>query len=291
MEEKRFFESVANLFKKFERISQSFQALDRGFQKTPNNYDPTRYVRANRLLLGINANELPPVKSKEKYSFQDYLNSKGGNKPSDKSGGNTNINNMTFGNRGSNYGGNFNPYQNPNLNNQQSFTSNNYNNPYEQPKVDNTNPYSYEAYKARINPSSNQNKTNISSNANNEFTVFENSFSNKNKSQMRDQNDMRQTTVVPPTDMYTMSQKGEQYNPYSSISLGDQSNVTNPRPSNPNYSVLSNNQYMTQPGVEPQIGNYSQMTPNQFNYNNNNPNNSYRNSSYPTPDNNLKFPK
>ncbi len=71
-EEKKFFDSCSFFMNKFENAYQKLSGLDRGFQKTPINYDGSRYVRAAKLLNGVNVGNLPQIKDKQKYSYNDY---------------------------------------------------------------------------------------------------------------------------------------------------------------------------------------------------------------------------
>ena len=73
-EEKKFFDSCSSFFNKFDNASQKLFGLDKGFQKTPINYDATKYIRAAKLLQGVNIGNLPQIKDKHKYSYNDYQN-------------------------------------------------------------------------------------------------------------------------------------------------------------------------------------------------------------------------
>ena len=63
-EEKKFFDSCSSFFDKFDNASQKLFGLDKGFQKTPINYDATKYIRAAKLLQGVNIGNLPQIKKK-----------------------------------------------------------------------------------------------------------------------------------------------------------------------------------------------------------------------------------
>jgi hypothetical protein len=269
--------------RKFENITSKVQSLDRGFKKSANTYDPTKYVRANRLLHGINVNDLPEVKHKDKYSYDDYLKSKSGQGGQGGQGGALSKSPQNYNNTSSS--------QNKSENNF-SFDGK----------------FSYDNYKEQyLNKSqAGKNNSNVNNNIDgfNDFDHFQNSFSNSNnitnpnlpnKSQINT-NEMRHTTIIPQNDT-SFDQKGmDAFNPYSSITLNQGRSVINNVPDNfynqGHFNLMNNpNNFNNNSGfqqvrqsnvnVQPQIGSYSQI-----NFNNNTGGNSIDN-----PYANLKFPK
>jgi hypothetical protein len=189
-EEKKFFDSCSSFFNKFDNASQKLFGLDQGFKKTPINYDATKHVRAAKLLQGVNIGNLPQIKDKHKYSYNDYQKMK--TQPANNQKLNQNYNNL--GQSGNaNYGVAVNPYnQNQNQNRSQMRSqslgpsnkgNNNLNyNSYLMNKgntgnnnTKNTNPFSYQAYLQKnknvnmgqsINQNNNNNNNNINYNPN-----------------------------------------------------------------------------------------------------------------------------
>jgi len=163
-EEKKFFDNCQKFFFKFENILVKINALSNGFIPTKIEYDPRKHIRATRLLNGVNVNNLPEVHSKQKYSFNDYLNKKGGNE-----GGNNN-NNGNYGR--SNTSNNNNNYYNNNNNNVGRSVSSQ--------ETNNVNPYSYAAYKQKTKNVQKTDFNNNNSKINNNNNNFNLSNSNKN---------------------------------------------------------------------------------------------------------------
>ena len=189
-EEKKFFDSCSSFFNKFDNASQKLFGLDQGFKKTPINYDATKHVRAAKLLQGVNIGNLPQIKDKHKYSYNDYQKMK--TQPANNQKLNQNYNNL--GQSGNaNYGVAVNPYnQNQNQNRSQMRSQSlgpsnkgnsgnmNYNYNYYLMNKANTgndnkkvnNPFSYQAYlknnqNVNMNQSSFQNNNSINTNNNN----------------------------------------------------------------------------------------------------------------------------
>ena len=157
-EEKKFFDACSGFFTKFDNISMKVSALDRGFQKTPITYDPTKHIRATRLLVGVNTNDLPQVTRKDKYSYEDYKNrvKQPSNNPSNNGrenlggqpsytnpyGGSSSTNNMGGGSS-SNFS--YDSY----LKKSNTYAPTDLNPPKNNPPSSST-PFSYEAYKAKM---------------------------------------------------------------------------------------------------------------------------------------------
>lgn len=166
-EEKKLFDNCSNFLRKFDGISQKMQTLERNFVSTKITYDPTRYIRATRILdvpqnnerRGSNSGYFPnsgtvggQPQDQSSFSYEDYKKRQGGNPPPGPGG--------NYGNSG-NYGGNS-DYGRSN--------TYNYGNTSNEPKTEEANPYSYEAYKKKMNDM-NKNK---SGQGNNDFSFADN---------------------------------------------------------------------------------------------------------------------
>lgn len=258
-EEKKFFDACSGFFAKFDNISMKVSALDRGFQKTPITYDPTKHIRATRLLVGVNTNDLPQVVRKDKYSYEDYKKraKQSSNIPSNNIegnfGGQPSYSNSYQGSSSNNMGGGSgntfsyesylkkcNTYAstdlNPPKNNQPSST-----------------PFSYEAYKAKMKTLSKSSfdseapKQSYSNSSNN------NPYSNNNpRNDPFSSNQVSQSYVpdTKPINNYDFgfdnsnSNSNNIPNPYASINFNAPSNQGNDifsKPSNSNdYMKFSN---------------------------------------------------
>ena len=163
-EEKKFVDNCQQFFFKFDNILIKITTLGNGFTPTKIEYDPRRHIRATRLLNGVNVNNLPEVHSKQKYTYNDYINKKGGN-----DGGNNNNNNYGRSNT-SNVNNN---YNNNNNNVGRSVSS--------QQTSSNVNPYSYAAYKQKTkNVQKTDFKNNNNNNNNNNSNLINNQSYNNN---------------------------------------------------------------------------------------------------------------
>ena len=141
-QEKKFFETCYNLINNF---FYGKGVLDQSLPYQKTSYDPMKYIRANKLMEGVDAKSLPDIKMKDKYSFNNF-----------KSGNSMPINNSNFNKKYS-----FEDYKlrksttqqnNNSINNNQNHinnisTINNNKNIQNNEKP--LNPYSYEAYKKR----------------------------------------------------------------------------------------------------------------------------------------------
>jgi hypothetical protein len=163
-EEKKFFDNCQTFFFKFENILVKINSLSNGFVPTNvDNYNPSKHIRANRLLNGLDVKNLTDASPQQKYSFNDYINKKGG----DYGRSNTNVNNNN--NNNNNNKGNYNSDVG------RSVSS----------KVNsNVNPYSYEAYKQKTknvnnNNNNNSNNNNSNNNYNNNNIINNPSFGGK----------------------------------------------------------------------------------------------------------------
>ena len=139
--------TCSNFCRKFDTISMKVNQLDRGFQKTPIKYDPTKHIRATRLLVGVNTNNLPKVTRKDKYIYDDYKT---------RAKTNTIMNDDAFVNGTANNfstGGNSNQFSYDNYLKKSIYQTTNLNPPKTNnvpPQSDNiSSPFSYEAYKSK----------------------------------------------------------------------------------------------------------------------------------------------
>ena len=238
-EEKKFFDSCSNFFRKFDNINMKLNALERGFQKTPIQYDPTKHIRATRLLVGVNMNDLPKVTRKDKYTYEDYKT---------RAKTNTIMSNDAFVN------GTSNPVNNNNNNQfsyesylkRSTFQTTDVNPPKSNQSTSNnniSNPFSYEAYKAKTQSLTKSNtfeEFNKPSNTNtyqNPYSFDNNTannndpFSNFNSNQKLSQSYMIDTKPTNNYDFGLDSNK-DFTNPYASINFNSPSTSNNPFPDN-----------------------------------------------------------
>lgn len=214
-EEKKFFDACADFFRKFDGITQKVILLDNGYQGTPISYDPTKHIRASRLLVGVDVNSLPQVIAKDKYSYDDYKERAGlaRNNPQQSQ----------LGNQINAYGNNSTTI-NPNEHYAQVMGNSAMNNP--------KNSFSYEAYKAKLQ------------------NIPEKKFDNPGSSQMNSQsvfqpqqksyvNPYSNNTYIDPkpnsmmnNDNYAQDKLKSVPNPYSGIDFNT-----------PSSQIYSNNMY------------------------------------------------
>ena len=143
-QEKKFFETcyflINNFYKGMGILEQSLP-----YQKT--SYDPMKYIRANKIMEGVDANSLPNIKMKDKYSLNNYKNSS-----SMPINNNENFNKKysfeDYKLRKSNMQNNSN-INNINTNQNNINNINIINNNNQDKDLKPLNPYSYEAYKKR----------------------------------------------------------------------------------------------------------------------------------------------
>ena len=137
IQEKKFFETcyflINNFYKGMGIMDQSLP-----YQKT--SYNPMKYIRANKIMEGVDANSLPSIKMKDKYSFNNNISN---------SNYNPNLNKKysfeDYKLRKSSLTDNSNNNTNINQNNISTINNKNNQNNVSKP----LNPYSYEAYKKR----------------------------------------------------------------------------------------------------------------------------------------------
>ena len=151
-QERKFFGTCFTLINNF---YNDMYKLQQDLPYTPSNYDPMKYTRATKIMEGVDANSLPNIKMKDKYSLN---NSKNNFQRANSCVNNysNNMNNIGKNNPPFNKKFSYEDYKmrkssidnskNSQTNNITTF-SNNFINNNENDK--NTNPYSYEAYKKR----------------------------------------------------------------------------------------------------------------------------------------------
>lgn len=218
-EQQKFVAAVNDLFKKFDNLQVKFQSMDRSLKKSGIDYDPRKYVRGHKLLQGVNVRDLPDLSKKsDKFSYEDYLKSKGQN-PGNMGGG---INRQPTG---------------INTQNQiQGIGSSS-----------NASPYSYEQFlqnkmtksvtnsmnnmntDSNMNFTFNNNKLDTNSSNYNDFQQFNNNYSNNFKAQssksisVAQPEELRKTTILPQEDfsLFNKEQEKDTFNPYSSLTFND----------------------------------------------------------------------
>jgi hypothetical protein len=250
-QEKKFFETCYFLINNFYK---GMGIMDLPSQYQASGYNPMKYIRANKLLEGVDINSLPDIKMKDKYSFNNYKNSS--SMP---------INNSNFNKKYS-----FEDYKlkksstiqnnNSNINNINTINNNINNIPnIEKP----LNPYSYEAYKKRTQsldtlkrPHQNNNINNMNNNADfyqSNLNLVMNSIINKDcVKQLNPFNNIN----------------NEESNPYlKNNNENNNKNVLNPyNTNNNNININNNKKFDSDDDQNP----YSNIFNNKNNNNNNN---------------------
>ena len=238
IQEKKFFETcyflINNFYKGMGIMDQSLP-----YQKT--SYNPMKYIRANKIMEGVDANSLPSIKMKDKYSFNNNISN---------SNYNPNLNKKysfeDYKLRKSSLTDNSNNNTNINQNNISTINNKNNQNNVSKP----LNPYSYEAYKKRtqsldtiklqhLNNNNTNNNTNFyQSNLN----LVMNSIINKdNTSQLNPFSNINDSESNP----YSFKEKNFSLNPYSQNNNNNNKINNNENNSNdiPNpYASIFNNQ-------------------------------------------------
>jgi len=216
-EEKKFVDNCQKFFFKFENILVKINALGNGFIPTTIEYDPRKHIRATKLLNGVNVNNLPEVHSKQKYTFNDYLNKKGGNEGGNNYGrsNTSNINNNNYNNNNNNVG--------------RSVSSQ---------QANNVNPYSYAAYKQKTK---NVQKTDFNNNNNNNNNIINNN-SNFNKNSVATANfNMDNSNFnfdnTAPVNNYDFGFNSNDItnNPYNNINIQNNNSFANNTNNNTNF--------------------------------------------------------
>ena len=70
-QERKFFGTCFSLINNFYK---NMDALQQPVPYKKSTYDPLKYTRATKIMEGVDANSLPEIKMKEKYSYNNYKN-------------------------------------------------------------------------------------------------------------------------------------------------------------------------------------------------------------------------
>ena len=262
-QEKKFFETCYFLINNFYK---GMGIMDQSLPYQTTGYNPMKYIRANKLLEGVDINSLPDIKMKDKYSFNNYKNST--SMP---------INNTNFNKKYS-----FEDYKlkktstiqnNNNINNINTI-NNNINNIQNIEKP--LNPYSYEAYKKRTQSLDTLKRPmNMNNNANfyqSNLNLVMNSIINKDSAQQLNPfNSMNNEESNPYSKNDNINNNKSVLNPYKSninnISINkkdDSDDMPNP------YASIFNPQNNNNKKVyNPYTGTYNYQQQNNNNNNNN----------------------
>ena len=163
-QEKKFFGTCFSLINNF---YNGMLILERPLPYQKTTYDPMKYIRANKIMEGVDANSLPQIKMKDKYSLNNFKSSNIQRNNNMLNNNNNEIINKKY---------SFEDYKlrksnmpnNNNINNNQNKVNNitTINNNIQNDNSNNVNPFSYEAYKRRtqsldvLKRSSHQNNNN-----------------------------------------------------------------------------------------------------------------------------------
>ena len=162
-QERKFFGTCFSLINNF---YNNMDALQQPVPYKKSSYDPMKYTRATKIMEGVDANSLPEIKNKDKYSLNNNknnniqrANSSLNNFPSSNIGNNNEIINKKFSFEdykirkasldNANKKNNTNISNNFNNKNNINTISNNFSNNNINGDNQKLNPYSYEAYKKR----------------------------------------------------------------------------------------------------------------------------------------------
>lgn len=257
-QERKFFGTCFSLINNF---YNNMDALQQPVPYKKSSYDPMKYTRATKIMEGVDANSLPEIKVKDKYSLNNNknnniqrANSSLNNFPSSNIGNNNEIINKKF---------SFEDYKirkasldNTNKNNNNT-TSNNFINKNNINTISNNfsnnningdnqklNPYSYEAYKRRTqslgnnrNPQINNSSKSNNNYYNNNLNLVMNSIIGENKYQVNNpfndinSNNLYSSNTNNSSNKYDEGTKNDNKandvkNPYSNI-FNSPANVKN----------------------------------------------------------------
>lgn len=249
-EEKKFFDSCSEFFRKFDGITQKVVLLDKGYQGTPISYDPTKHIRASRLLVGLDVNSLPQVTQKDKYSYEDYKQRTGlakNNPQESQVGSQINSFQPNYGNQGGN-----NPNTiDPNEHYAQVMGNSSQINP--------KNSFSYEAYKAKLQNIPEKKFDNVSSSQMNNLSTFQQPQQQKSFINPYSNNtvfDNKPNQIMSSNDNFSQDKLKSVPNPYAGIDFNS--------PLTQNYgSNVYKSGFPTEPVMNNPLGNQ----PNYFNKN------------------------
>ena len=274
-QEKKFFETCYFLINNFYK---GMGVMDLQSQYQASGYNPMKYIRANKLLEGVDINSLPDIKMKDKYSFNNYKNSS--SMP---------INNSNFNKKYS-----FEDYKlkksstiqnnNSNINNINTINNNINNIPnIEKP----LNPYSYEAYKKRTQsldtlkrPHQNNNINNMNNNVDfyqSNLNLVMNSIINKDcVKQLNPFNNINNEESNPYLKNNNENNNKNVLNPYNTnnnnININNNKKFDSDDDQNPYSSIFNNknNNNNNNKIYNPYTGTYDYQQQNNNNNNNNN---------------------
>ena len=274
-QEKKFFETCYFLINNFYK---GMGIMDLPSQYQASGYNPMKYIRANKLLEGVDINSLPDIKMKDKYSFNNYKNSS--SMP---------INNSNFNKKYS-----FEDYKlkksstiqnnNSNINNINTINNNINNIPnIEKP----LNPYSYEAYKKRTQsldtlkrPHQNNNINNMNNNADfyqSNLNLVMNSIINKDcVKQLNPFNNINNEESNPYLKNNNENNNKNVLNPYNTnnnnININNNKKFDSDDDQNPYSNIFNNknNNNNNNKIYNPYTGTYDYQQQNNNNNNNNN---------------------
>ena len=186
-QEKKFFERCFSLINNF---FNNMHCLEQNLPYQKSTYDPMKYTRAGKIMEGVDANSLPEIKMKDKYSNN---SNKTNNIQRANSCVNNNSSNLGNNNNLINKKFSFEDYKmrkasldnsNRNINNNNNNV-NNFNDYSNNIKEDNNkndnqnnNPYSYEAYKRRTQSLGNNKRPQINNNSNSNSNSNNNYYNN-----------------------------------------------------------------------------------------------------------------
>ena len=68
-QEKKFFETCYFLINNFYK---GMGIMEQGLPYQKSSYDPMKYIRANKIMEGVDVNSLPNIKMKDKYSSNNF---------------------------------------------------------------------------------------------------------------------------------------------------------------------------------------------------------------------------
>ena len=266
-QEKKFFETCYFLINNFYK---GMGIMDQSLPYQTTGYNPMKYIRANKLLEGVDINSLPDIKMKDKYSFNNYKNSTS----------------MPISNSNFNKKYSFEDYKlkktstiqnNNNINNINTI-NNNINNIQNIEKP--LNPYSYEAYKKRtqsldtLKRPHQINNMNMNNNANfyqSNLNLVMNSIINKDTAQkLNPFNNMNKEESNHYSKNDKINNNKSVLNPYNTHNNNISINKKDDSDDMPNpYATIFNNQNNNNKKVyNPYTGTYDYQQQNNNNNNN-----------------------
>ena len=245
-QEKKFFGTCFSLINNF---FNNMHILEENLPYQKSSYDPMKYTRASKIMEGVDANSLPEIKMKDKYSNN---NGKSNNIQRANSCINNSSSNLgNYNNQIINKKFSFEDYKmrkasldNSNKNNNNNI--NNYSNSIKECNTNNNdnqsnNPYSYEAYKKRTQSLGNNRRPQINNNMNNNNNnYYNNNLNIVMNSIIGDENTKAKN---PFNDLNNID--NNRNNPYSSNNNNSANNPfidnsNNKNSSNDNYNPYSN---------------------------------------------------